>query len=110
RAADAVAHLDDLVVRRLHRLPAGRAGAGGGPAVWACVRPVVDTALAAVAVATVVYVMRGAFKRHRLFAEGRRHLFLRPARPAPPARPGRADREDGHRRLPPLDRPTDVDR
>ncbi|WP_398915348.1 hypothetical protein [Streptomyces sp. 2132.2] len=43
-------------------------------AIWVRVRPVVDVALAAVNVAAVVYVMRGAFKRHRLLAEARRHL------------------------------------
>ncbi|MFD3821869.1 MobF family relaxase, partial [Streptomyces sp. NPDC058625] len=43
-------------------------------AVWARVRPVVDVALAAVDVAAVVYVMRGAFKRHHLLAEARRHI------------------------------------
>ncbi|MFE2498960.1 MobF family relaxase [Streptomyces scopuliridis] len=43
-------------------------------AVWARVRPVVDIALAAVDVAAVVYVMRGAFKRRHLLAEARRHL------------------------------------
>ncbi|WP_026179404.1 MobF family relaxase [Streptomyces hokutonensis] len=43
-------------------------------AVWARVRPVVDIPLAAVATAAVVYVMRGAFKRHHLLAEARRHL------------------------------------
>ncbi|WP_254707188.1 MobF family relaxase [Streptomyces lunaelactis] len=43
-------------------------------AVWARVRPVVDIALAAVDVAAVVYVMRGAFKRRYLLAEARRHL------------------------------------
>ncbi|MFE9636774.1 MobF family relaxase [Streptomyces sp. NPDC006463] len=43
-------------------------------AVWARVRPAVDVALAAVDVAAVVYVMRGAFKRHHLLAEARRHL------------------------------------
>ncbi|WTH73703.1 MobF family relaxase (plasmid) [Streptomyces sp. NBC_01238] len=43
-------------------------------AVWARVRPVVDVALAAVDVAAVVYVMRGAFKRRHLLAEARRHL------------------------------------
>ncbi|MEE1751129.1 MobF family relaxase [Streptomyces sp. SP18CS02] len=41
-------------------------------AAW--VRPVIDIALAAVDVAAVVYVMRGAFKRHHLLAEARRHL------------------------------------
>ncbi|MFF3967944.1 MobF family relaxase [Streptomyces griseorubiginosus] len=43
-------------------------------AVWARVRPVVDIALAAVDVVAVVYVMRGAFKRHHLLVEARRHL------------------------------------
>lgn len=43
-------------------------------AVWARVRPVVDVVLAAVDVVAVVYVMRGAFKRHHLLAEARRHL------------------------------------
>lgn len=43
-------------------------------AVWARVRPVVDIVLAAVDVVAVVYVMRGAFKRHHLLAEARRHL------------------------------------
>ncbi|MFJ5212849.1 MobF family relaxase [Streptomyces nigra] len=43
-------------------------------AVWARVRPVVDIALAAVDVVAVVYVMRGAFARHHLLAEARRHL------------------------------------
>lgn len=43
-------------------------------AVWVRVRPVVDIALAAVDVVAVVYVMRGAFKRHHLLAEARRHL------------------------------------
>lgn len=43
-------------------------------AVWARVRPVVDLALAAVDTVAVVYVMRGAFKRHHLLAEARRHL------------------------------------
>jgi hypothetical protein len=54
-------------------------------AVWARVRPVVDVALAAVDVVAVVYVMRGAFKRHHLLAEARRHLAYvlrgRPHRP-----------------------------
>ncbi|MFJ8755207.1 MobF family relaxase [Streptomyces sp. NPDC102441] len=43
-------------------------------AVWARVRPVVDIVLAAVDAVAVVYVMRGAFKRHHLLAEVRRHL------------------------------------
>ncbi|MFI8280854.1 MobF family relaxase [Streptomyces sp. NPDC085929] len=43
-------------------------------AIWAWARPVVDVALAAVNVAAVVYVMRGAFNRHHLLAEARRHL------------------------------------
>ncbi|MFB8413619.1 MobF family relaxase [Streptomyces albidoflavus] len=43
-------------------------------AVWARVRPVVDIVLAAVDTVAVVYVMRGAFKRHHLLAEARRYL------------------------------------
>ncbi|WP_435972203.1 relaxase domain-containing protein [Streptomyces sp. Qhu_M48] len=43
-------------------------------AVWARVRPVVAIALAAIDVVAVVYVMRGAFARHHLLAEARRHL------------------------------------
>ncbi|MEV6841257.1 MobF family relaxase [Streptomyces sp. NPDC051133] len=43
-------------------------------AAWARVRPVVDVVLAAVDTVAVVYVMRGAFKRHHLLAEARRHL------------------------------------
>ncbi|MFF7987026.1 MobF family relaxase [Streptomyces sp. NPDC007901] len=43
-------------------------------AVWARVRPVVDIVLAAVDITAVVYVLRGAFKRHHLLAEARRHL------------------------------------
>ncbi|MGW1622703.1 MobF family relaxase, partial [Streptomyces sp. NPDC002172] len=43
-------------------------------AVWTRVRPAVDVALAAVDTVAVVYVMRGAFKRHHLLAEARRHL------------------------------------
>ncbi|MGW0929046.1 MobF family relaxase [Streptomyces sp. NPDC002644] len=43
-------------------------------AVWARVRPVVDVVLAAVDTVAVVYVMRGAFARHHLLAEARRHL------------------------------------
>lgn len=43
-------------------------------AVWARVRPVVDVTLAAVDTVAVVYVMRGAFARHHLLAEARRHL------------------------------------
>lgn len=42
--------------------------------VWARVRPVVDLALGAVDVVAVVYGMRGAFARHHLLAEARRHL------------------------------------
>ncbi|WP_369780663.1 MobF family relaxase [Streptomyces sp. R33] len=53
-------------------------------AVWARVRPVVDIALAAVDVAAVVYVMRGAFKHHHLLAEARRHLaYVLRGRPHP---------------------------
>lgn len=43
-------------------------------AVWARVRPAVDVVLAAVDTVAVVYVMRGAFARHHLLAEARRHL------------------------------------
>ncbi|GAA3163766.1 MobF family relaxase [Streptomyces ramulosus] len=43
-------------------------------AVWARVRPVVDVVLAAVDTVAVVFVMRGAFARHHLLAEARRHL------------------------------------
>lgn len=42
--------------------------------MWARVRPGMDAALAAVEVAAVVYVMRGAFKHHHFLAETRRHL------------------------------------
>ncbi|MGW7260639.1 MobF family relaxase [Streptomyces sp. NPDC054834] len=59
----------DVVDRLAERARAAAA------AVWARVRPVVDIALAAVDVVAVVYVMRGAFKRHHLLAEARRHLF-----------------------------------
>ena len=53
--------------------------------MWARVRPVVDVVLAAVDTVAVVYVMRGAFARHHLLAEARRHLSYvlrgRPHRP-----------------------------
>ncbi|MFF3934205.1 MobF family relaxase [Streptomyces hirsutus] len=58
----------DVVDRLAERARAAAA------AVWERVRPVVDIALAAVDVVAVVYVMRGAFKRHHLLAEARRHL------------------------------------
>ncbi|OKK12259.1 conjugal transfer protein TraA [Streptomyces sp. CB00455] len=58
----------DVVSRLAERARAAAA------AVWARVRPVVDVILAAVDVVAVVYVMRGAFKRHHLLAEARRHL------------------------------------
>lgn len=58
----------DVVSRLAERARAAAA------AVWARVRPVVDIVLAAVDVVAVVYVMRGAFKRHHLLAEARRHL------------------------------------
>lgn len=58
----------DVVDRLTERARAAAA------AVWARVRPVVDIALAAVDVVAVVYVMRGAFARHHLLAEARRHL------------------------------------
>src|SRR5687768_5303126 len=47
-------------------------------------RPVVDTVMAAVDVVAVMYVMRGAFKRHHLLAEARRHLsYVLRGRPHP---------------------------
>ncbi|MFZ3492326.1 MobF family relaxase [Streptomyces sp. 5.8] len=58
----------DIIERLAERARAAAA------AVWARVRPVVDVVLAAVDVVAVVYVMRGAFKRHHLLAEARRHL------------------------------------
>ncbi|MEU5403909.1 MobF family relaxase [Streptomyces sp. NPDC005963] len=58
----------DVVDRLAERARAAAA------AVWARVRPVVDIVLAAVDTVAVVYVMRGAFKRHHLLAEARRHL------------------------------------
>ncbi|MFG2676874.1 MobF family relaxase [Streptomyces sp. NPDC048445] len=58
----------DVVSRLAERARAAAA------AVWARVRPVVDVVLAAVDVVAVVYVMRGAFKRHHLLAEARRYL------------------------------------
>ncbi|MFD4756406.1 MobF family relaxase [Streptomyces sp. NPDC058426] len=58
----------DVVDRLAQRARAAAA------AVWARVRPVVDVVLAAVDTVAVVYVMRGAFKRHHLLAEARRYL------------------------------------
>ncbi|MEU9158125.1 MobF family relaxase [Streptomyces sp. NPDC048417] len=58
-------------VYRLAERARARAAAA---AVWARVRPVVDIVLAAVDISAVVYVLRGAFKRHHLLAEARRHL------------------------------------
>ncbi|MEV7856424.1 MobF family relaxase [Streptomyces sp. NPDC088183] len=58
----------DVVDRLAERARAAAA------AVWARVRPVVDVVLAAVDTVAVVYVMRGAFKRHHLLAEARRYL------------------------------------
>ncbi|MFD3701186.1 MobF family relaxase [Streptomyces sp. NPDC058646] len=58
----------DVVDRLAERARAAAA------AVWARVRAVVDIAPAAVDVVAVVYVMRGAFKRHHLLAEARRYL------------------------------------
>ncbi|NJP53554.1 relaxase domain-containing protein [Streptomyces sp. SBST2-5] len=68
RASAIRAYGADTVDRLAERARAAAA------AVWARVRPVVDIALAAVDVVAVVYVMRGAFKRHHLLAEARRHL------------------------------------
>ncbi|MGA5558941.1 MobF family relaxase [Streptomyces lavendulocolor] len=67
--ASAIAAFGACTVYRL----AERARAAAA-AVWARVRPVVDLALAAVDVVAAVYVMRGAFARHHLLAEARRHL------------------------------------
>ncbi|MFE0229917.1 MobF family relaxase [[Kitasatospora] papulosa] len=58
----------DVVDRLAERARAAAA------AVRARVRPVVDVVLAAVDTVAVVYVMRGAFKRHHLLAEARRYL------------------------------------
>ncbi|MES4886215.1 MobF family relaxase [Streptomyces sp. NPDC000349] len=68
RASAIRAYGADVVDRLAERARAAAA------AVWARVRPVVDVGLAAVDVVAVVYVMRGAFKRHHLLAEARRHL------------------------------------
>ncbi|MFF4795767.1 relaxase domain-containing protein [Streptomyces sp. NPDC001276] len=46
-----------------------------GAAIRAGVEPVVDPALAAVNVATVVFTVRGAFARRHVLAEARRHLL-----------------------------------
>ncbi|MFF4829061.1 hypothetical protein ACFY20_40220 [Streptomyces sp. NPDC001312] len=46
-----------------------------GAAIRARVEPVVDPALAAVNVATVVFTVRGAFVRRHVLAEARRHLL-----------------------------------
>ncbi|CCK32908.1 TrwC relaxase protein involved in conjugal DNA transfer (plasmid) [Streptomyces davaonensis JCM 4913] len=68
RASAIRAYGADIVDRLAERARAAAA------AVWVRVRPVVDIVLAAVDVVAVVYVMRGAFKRHHLLAEARRHL------------------------------------
>ncbi|MGW1506030.1 hypothetical protein ACWCQW_47545 [Streptomyces mirabilis] len=47
----------------------------GGKAIRERVRPRVDTALAAVDVAAVVYTVRGGFARQQVLAEARRHLL-----------------------------------
>ncbi|NIY69297.1 TrwC relaxase protein involved in conjugal DNA transfer [Streptomyces malaysiensis] len=65
------------------------------------VRPVVDVVLAAVDTVAVVYVMRGAFARHHLLAEARRHLAY--ALRGRPHQPGLDERivqaaVDGHTR------------
>lgn len=70
-------------------------------AVWARVRPVIDIALAAVDVAAVVYVMRGAFAHHHLLAEARRHLsYVLRGRPHQPGLDEQIVREaiDGYTR------------
>ncbi|MFF8281005.1 MobF family relaxase [Streptomyces lateritius] len=68
RESAAGAYGADVVARLAERARAAAA------AIWARVRLVVDIALAAVETIAVVYVMRGAFKRHHLLAEARRHL------------------------------------
>jgi conjugative relaxase-like TrwC/TraI family protein len=79
RASAIRAYGADVVDRLAERARAAAA------AVWARVRPVVDIALAAVDVAAVVYVMRGAFERHHLLAEARRHLsYILRGRPHQP--------------------------
>lgn len=45
-----------------------------GAAIRVRVRPLVDTVLAAIDVAAVVYTVRGAFARRHVLAEARRHL------------------------------------
>ncbi|MEV5886708.1 MobF family relaxase [Streptomyces sp. NPDC052020] len=70
----------DVVDRLAQRARAAAA------AVWARVWPVVDITLAAVDVVAVVYVTRGAFARHHLLAEARRHLsYVLRGRPHQPA-------------------------
>ncbi|MEU4356099.1 hypothetical protein [Streptomyces virginiae] len=63
-----------MAPRGLPSRVAGTARLAGASAIWARVRPVVDIALAAAETIAVVYVMRGAFARHHLLAEARRHL------------------------------------
>ncbi|GAA3381076.1 hypothetical protein GCM10020367_70910 [Streptomyces sannanensis] len=46
-----------------------------GAAIWARVSTLVDTALAAVDVAAVVFTVRGTFARRHVLAEARRHLL-----------------------------------
>ncbi len=71
-----MAEVGDPGARRLHRLRARTAGAR---------RSVVDIALAAVDTVAVVFVLCGAFARHHLLAEARRHLaFALGGRPHPP--------------------------
>ncbi|MFJ4060885.1 MobF family relaxase [Streptomyces albogriseolus] len=75
------------------------------------VRPVVDIALAVVDVVAVVYVMRGAFKRHHLLAEARRHLsYVLRGRPHEPGLDERIVQTvvDDYTR--PAGRPSDDDR
>ncbi len=104
RAADAMALLGDPGVRRLHRLPAGTAGAGGG-------RSGVGAGAAGGRRSA-----GGRRRRRRGVRDARRVQappparrsppppLLRPAPSAPPGGSGRTDRADGRRRLhPPAD-------
>ncbi|MFI8515428.1 MobF family relaxase [Streptomyces sp. NPDC085460] len=104
RAADAMAHLRDPGVRRLHRLPARRAGAGGG-------RGGVGAGAAGRrrCPGGRGHRRRGLRDARRLRAppparRGPPPPLLRPARPTPRTRPGRTDRADGPRRLHPARR------
>lgn len=49
-----------------------------GKVIWARVSPVVDTALAAIDVAAIVFTVRESFARRHVLAEARRHLMETP--------------------------------